>query len=164
VRYLSLIQKVTLTCAAVAALAGGRPSLAADPPPRAILDATLTAEGGPINVFIVDGAQEFAAATVGARLLMLEDQTFTITGSRLPTIVGRWFATPFRGSHLVSLWAKTDQINFNGNVVSTPDHGYALQYFVQVNAPRTDGDSNGQVRDSATLKPTSMLMRQRLRY
>jgi len=95
---------------------------------------------------------------------MLEDQTFTITGPRLPTIAGRWFAAPFRGGHLVSLWAKTDQINFNGNVVNTGGPDYTLQYFVQVNAPRTDSGSNAPARESTGLKPTSMLMKQRLRF
>jgi hypothetical protein len=159
VRNLSVIHKAVLVCAAVAAVVGGRPSFAADPP-RAILDGTLTAEGGPVNVFIADGAQEFAAATVGARFQMLEDQTFTITGGGLPPIVGQWsFARVIDGrliDGLCCFWAETDQIELNGYVNVTEDQtGFELLYFVQVNAPRTDSGSSAPAQASAALKPTS---------
>jgi hypothetical protein len=155
---LSLIRNCALVAAAV--LVGAGPSAAATQP-KVLVTATMSTQVAPLTVFVEEGAREFMARTAGARLQLLEDRTFTISGGSLPAIVGRWDAVQSNGQVVVIVWAKTDQVDLNGNLMELPDGTLGFIYFVQVNAPRTDGGSSPDPRaPRAGLKPASMQLGQ----
>jgi hypothetical protein len=152
VRYLFLLLRSALAVAAVAALAAV-PAAAVDTQPKVLIDAPFTLNERPFVVFIPDGAKALAAASVGARLRVMEDHSFTISGGSLPPIVGRWGGIRNDETFMLSLWAKTDQVNLNGTLYAVGANGLAIDVFVQVNAPRTDG---GAAPSGGPLPPTSL--------
>jgi hypothetical protein len=109
----------------------------------------------PPAVFVPDGAKAYAAAIAGARLRIMDDHSFTISGGSLPPIVGRWkgVGSDDNRTFLLGLWAKTGQIDFTGWVFPMGGDGLGIQYFVQINAPRTDG---GEAAAGGPLPPTSL--------
>jgi hypothetical protein len=143
-----------IALAALAVLTAVGPVRAADTPPRVLIDVPFAPTDKPMSVFVPDGAEAYIAATQGARLKVLEDHTFTITGGALPAIVGRW--TGYRSGaagFMIGLWAKTDQIDLNGTLYTPTGNDLFINYNVQVNAPRTDG---GALPQPGSLAPTSI--------
>src|SRR5688572_29688597 len=140
--------------AALAILTAVSPVRAADTQPEVLIDVPFAPTDKPMSVFVPDGAEAYIAATKGARLKVLADHTFTITGGELPAIVGRW--TGYRSGNagfMIGLWAKTEQIDLNGTVYSATGNDLFINYNVQVNAPRTDG---GPLPRQGSLPPTSL--------
>jgi hypothetical protein len=153
------VRKSVLTLAALAAVLSARSSAAATP--RALLTLTMTQQVQVGDAFIPDGANDFVRRTVGARLMILDDNTFVISGGGLPTITGWCFfhQSESNGQIGFTVWAKTDQIDLNGLVAEATDGSgqWGGRYWVQVNAPRTDGGPSPQ---RGGLAPASMLMAQ----
>jgi hypothetical protein len=157
---LSLIRKTALAVAAIAAIVGPRPSTAAQPQVLLTLSVAQAKRG---DAWIDTGAEAFVNATVGARLQILDDQSFIMSGGSMPAIVGRWIELKGNdGQMALGLWAKTDQIDLNGWLIpATAGSGsWVGLYFVQVNAPHTDGTP--RPRPVGTLPPASMGMNQLL--
>jgi hypothetical protein len=159
--HLPLVRKSVLALAAVAALVGARPSVAASP--RVLVTLTMTDKVRIGDVFIPDGVKDYLRRSVGAQLMILNDNTFVISGGGLPTIAGRCFfhQNQSNGQAGFTLWAKTDQVDLNGLLAQAPDGSgqWASVYWVQVNAPRTDGGTSPK---RSGLTPASMLMAQLL--
>jgi hypothetical protein len=129
-----------IAAATLAVLTALGPARAAETPPRVLIDVPFAPTDKPMAVFVPDGAAAYIAATKGARLTVLEDHTFTITGGALPAVVGRW--TGYRSGtagFMIGLWAKTEQIDLNGTLYTATGSDLFINYMVQVNAPRTDG-------------------------
>lgn len=146
---------------AIALLAAlGRPAPAATAP-KVVLDVPLLPVVAVSAVFVAEGRQEFLEGTIDADLQLLDDSTFTISGGNLPLITGRWITAKAEGSEITSLWAKTAQISLNGQLIPYGQGGLLLDYFVQVNAPRTDGGESEKPA-AGVLKPTSMHVTQLL--
>lgn len=143
-----------IALAALAVLTAMGPVRAADAPPRALIDVPFAPTDKPMAVFVPDGAEAYIAAAKGARLKILEDHTFSITGGALPAIVGRWTGYRSRDAgFMIGLWAKTEQIDLNGTLYTSTGSDLFINYNVQVNAPRTDGSALPQ---QGSLAPTSL--------
>jgi hypothetical protein len=150
--HLSLLRKGVLALAAVTALAAAVPVIAAETQPKVLVDAPMPQEAPPA-VFVSDGARAYAAGIAGARLRILDNHSFTISGGSLPPIAGRWQEFRIPATFMLGLWAKTDQIDFTGEVFPMGGGGLGIQYWVQINAPRTDG---GETAVGGSLPPTCL--------
>ncbi len=153
------LRHVVLTAAAIAAIAAGaRPSAAA---PHAQVALVMTEKGAIGDMFVPEGAKEFAQHTVNARLLLMDDNTFVISGDNLPTITGLCRGHAANGQRGYFLWAKTDQVDLNGLITESTDGSgrWAGLFWIQVNAPRTDGASAAR---RGSLPPASFVMGQLL--
>ena len=148
------IPRSLIALAALAAVMSVSPVRATEAPPEVVLEAPFATTAEPLMVYVPDGAEAYIAATKEARLRLLTDHTFTITGGGLPTVVGRWKG--YRSGDagfMVGLWARTEQIDMNGCLYTSTDQDLYINYFVQVNAPRTDG---GPLPARGSLAPTSI--------
>ena len=143
-----------IAVAALAVLTAVSPVRAADTQPEVLIDVPFAPTAKPMSVFVPDGAEAYIAATRGARLKILADHTFIISGGGLPAIVGRWAG--YRSGDagfMIGVWAKTEQIDLNGCLYTPTGSDLHINYFVQVNAPRTDG---GPLPGQGSLPPTSL--------
>lgn len=133
----SSFQRIAFAAAAAIALAGGHSAAAAG------LAATLTLSKqiAPVAVFVPDGAPALVNGMTGAQAELVDDGTFTIRSHRLPPIPGLWAVSQGGpGAGMLSLWAKTDQIELNATEIGQDTRGNPVMLCsVQVNAPRTDG-------------------------
>jgi hypothetical protein len=154
VRSITRFPMSLIALAALAVLTTVCPVRAADTQPEVLIDVPFAPTAKPMEVFVPDGAEAYIAATKGARLKVLSDHTFTVTGGGLPAIVGRW--TGYRSGDagfMIGLWAKTEQIDLNGTLYTPTGKDLFINYNVQVNAPRTDG---GPLPKQGSLPPTSI--------
>ena len=114
------ISTLTLTAAALAAMAGTRPSLAA-------ATYTMTDRGGLVALFVPDGMNAFVAGLEGAQAQLLDNGVFTIKSPSLPPITGKWSASLDPDTPGTSFWAKTDQITLRAYPSRAGNDGFRAQ-------------------------------------